>query len=172
MDAAEFAGPSSEILLAVRGSLSQRKRGVPFGEDVILSISPGASADKRSRVSTDLTYIRAVRGFDVEWVVLGNDPINNAITERMSSSRLCLLDPLKGGRVLKLPDLASCSAANVGVARVIVAISNGRSSMAVSLPSQNAETHDVPFHGYDFTHATKNYRSDDASRRHERCRKN
>ena len=58
LDAAEFAGPASEGLCSVSNSLAGRKRRVPFAEDVILAISPGAFADKRDCVSTDLTDIR------------------------------------------------------------------------------------------------------------------
>jgi len=132
LDAAELARTSSESLCAISKSLTGQKSGVPISEDVIFAISPGAFADKRDRISTDLTYVRAVCGFDVQWVVLGNNPIHNAVTERMSSNLLCLLDPLKAEAVIKLPDFAICSAANVGVARVSVAISTERTSMAIS----------------------------------------
>jgi hypothetical protein len=130
LDAAEFAGPASEGLCSISNPLAGRKRRVPLSKDVILAIGPGAFTDKRDRVSTDLTYVWAVRGLDVEWIVLGNDPIRNAVTERMSSNLLRFLDPLKGG--LKLPDLAICSAANVGVVSATVAINNERTNMAVS----------------------------------------
>jgi hypothetical protein len=103
LDAAEFAGPSSEGLCSISDPLAGRKRRVPFSEDVILAISPSAFADKRNCVSTDLTYVWAVRSLDVEWIVLGNDPIRNAMTERMSASLLRLLNPLKGGSGFKAP---------------------------------------------------------------------
>src|SRR4029077_13866883 len=50
------------------------------------AILAGASAQLRNM---------AVCSSDVQWVVLGNNPIHNAVTERMSSSLLCLLDSLK-----------------------------------------------------------------------------
>jgi hypothetical protein len=49
---------------------------VPFSKDVIFTVGPGAFADKRECVSTDFTYIWAVRGLDVEWIVLGIVPID------------------------------------------------------------------------------------------------
>jgi hypothetical protein len=96
LDAAEFAGPSSEGLGSIGNPLAGRKRRVPLSEDIILAISPGAFADKRDCVSTDLTYVWAICSLDVEWIVLRNDPIRNAMTKRMSSGLLCFLDPLKG----------------------------------------------------------------------------
>jgi hypothetical protein len=67
-------------------------------KDIILTIGPRAFADKRDSISTDLTYIGAVRGLDVEWIVLSNDPVGNTVTESTPSGLLCLLDSLKGGR--------------------------------------------------------------------------
>jgi hypothetical protein len=95
LDAAELARASSESLCAISKSLTGQKSGVPISEDVIFAISPRAFADKRDRVPTDLTYIRAVCGLDVKRVVLGNNPIHHAVTEGMSSNLLYLLDPLK-----------------------------------------------------------------------------
>ena len=80
-----------------------RKSSVPFSKDVILTIGPGAFADKGDCVSTDLTYIWAVRGLDVEWIVLRNNPVYHPVTQRSSASLLCLLDPLKGGRSFEAP---------------------------------------------------------------------
>jgi hypothetical protein len=132
LDAAELARTSSEGLCAISKSLTGRKSGVPISEDVIFAISPGAFADKRDRISTDLTYVRAVCGFDVQWVVLGNNPIHNAVTERMSSRLLCLLDPLKARSGYKASRFCYLFCRQCWVPRVIVAISTERTSMAIS----------------------------------------
>jgi hypothetical protein len=87
LNAAELARTSSESLCAISESLTAQKSGVPISEDVIFAISPGTFADKRDRVSTDLTYVRAVCSSDVQWVVLGNNPIHNAVTQRTSVSQ-------------------------------------------------------------------------------------
>jgi hypothetical protein len=76
LDAAEFAGPASKGLWSISNPQASRKRRAPFSKDVILTIGPGAFADKRDCVSTDLTYIWAVRGLDVERIVVCNNSVS------------------------------------------------------------------------------------------------